>query len=96
MTTTKTKLLLAQDVAFKLNEGQLVNGNWGLEELEPGFQGKLEALLAQTGWTVPKTYDHCSKASRESNWWKDGIKVNVLTANFLGTFTQVSAYHSNF
>lgn len=44
------------------------------------------------GWKDSITYSECSKATFERVVEKNDVRVNMLSANFMGNFVQVSVY----
>ena len=46
----------------------------------------IEKALRSKGWVDVEAYSECGKATREFNLQKEGKKVNVLSAVFIGNF----------
>jgi hypothetical protein len=69
------------------------NGNLdkGTTQVDYGtdFSMALVGYLKSGGWTYAKRYDECTKAIYEAYLQKDGVKLRIITANFMGIFTQI-------
>jgi hypothetical protein len=59
------------------------------EDIKGGFHSALEAELRRQGWTYHETGSYCTKASGETHLQKDGLAVEIISASFLGSFTQI-------
>lgn len=53
------------------------------------FGRALTSELYRLGWVDTQSYSYCTKATFESHLKKDGFKVNIISAQFLGPFTQI-------
>mgnify|MGYP001453043582 CR=1 FL=1 len=77
------------EIATLINTGGRINSTFDADEIEPDFHRLLVNALYDMGFTNAKSLSACSKASSEHHLEKDGQKVEVISANFLGRFTQV-------
>lgn len=68
----------------------LENKEGGSTSVNGNFFSDIESSLREQGFKYYSSGSCCSKASDEANLEKDGLKVNLVTSNFLGVFTQVN------
>jgi len=54
------------------------------------FARELVSLLNADGFKKSKSYDYCSKASYEATIAKGKRRINVVAANFMGQFVNIS------
>jgi hypothetical protein len=55
-----------------------------------GFSMELEEELKKRGWHKRKTYSTNGKCSYQFYMTKDNMNIDVVTAYFMGTFTEIS------
>jgi hypothetical protein len=66
------------------------NNNSVNDSLGGNHYSMIESKLREKGFSYATSTSRCSKASREINLAKDGFKVNIIVANCMGEFTQVT------
>ena len=54
--------------------------------------GFLPLYLRDLGWDPATSYSECSKASFESHRKKGNRSVEIISASFMGVFTEVRVY----
>lgn len=58
-----------------------------------GHLGKaIDKKLREEGFKSYQSGSYCTKASFESNIKKEGKRVEIIEANFMGKFTQIKVY----
>ena len=91
-TASPATVAMGYGIANRINSGESLNVSYGRDEMEPSFHSNLVSHLYKMGFTDEQTGSYCSKASGESHLIKDNLHVEVVSANFLGFFTQVQAH----
>ena len=82
----------ALEIARLIIDHGSVNSNFDADEIEPDFHRRLVDALRKSGFTDAKSLSACSKASREDHLERCDIEVEIISANFLGSFTQVHSF----
>lgn len=84
------KVATGTEIAAKINCGDF-RASYDRTEMEDGFHGKLVIELMRLGWKHYQSHSRCTKASSEDHMEKDGRRVEIISAYFMGFFTQVRA-----
>jgi hypothetical protein len=83
-----TKTISAKALAKKIDDG-----SEGMQVEEgSGFARELDEHLRDLGWDPYESLSQCSKASFESHRKKGNRRVEIISASFLGVFTEVRCY----
>lgn len=85
-------MLTAKEVANVL-EANLLQKVYDDAEVEPNFHDKLVAELQALGWKYAESHSFCKVASKENHLSKGGKFVEIITANLLGRFHQISSHY---
>ena len=51
---------------------------------------KVSDALRELGWKTAKSYSRCTKATFEAHLEKDGMRVEIVSSVFMGSFTMFS------
>jgi hypothetical protein len=84
---TKQKISAAA-LATKIDDGST-----GMQVEEGGGFGRsLYQGLLSKGWVHAESYSECSKASFEAHLKKGNRRVEIISASFLGVFTDIRCF----
>lgn len=64
-------------------------GSFQIEE-PPSFAKELIETFIELGWEPIDALDHCSKANQECQLKRNGFRLHLVSANFLGQFIQIA------
>lgn len=83
-----TRKISARDLALEIDDGRnSITVDQGMS-----FGRTVAAVLEDKGWRPFETGSYCSKATFETHLKKGNRRVEIISAVFMGAFTQVRCW----